>query len=173
ELRDMLGRSDNLFRMNRMHDHEVARALYNEVKDGKLLFVPEQDDMRRCVEAIRKQREKGSGPASTRAQQPADADMLRSLHGNSPRVPQNLGNAQPFDYKPDALSDDIEQLAKSTNNPRYAAKMLGYDPDTFGEILHRFKPNNGLGPADNVIWHDNGDVYFNGDYIANFHDWAN
>ncbi len=39
--------------------------------------------------------------------------------------------------------------------------------------MHNFKPDNGLGPADNVIWHDNGAVYFKGNFIANFHDWAN
>ncbi|ANB74548.1 hypothetical protein AYM40_04705 [Paraburkholderia phytofirmans OLGA172] len=64
-------------------------------------------------------------------------------------------------------------MPASTNNPKFAAKMLGYDQNTFGDMLHNFKPDNGLGPADNVIWHDNGDVYFNGDFIANFHDWAN
>jgi hypothetical protein len=83
------------------------------------------------------------------------------------------GDAQPFEYTPNVLSDDAEQLAASTNNPNHAAKMLGYDRKTFGAILHRFKPGNGLGPGDNVIWHDNGDVYFKGDYIGNFHDWAN
>jgi hypothetical protein len=84
-----------------------------------------------------------------------------------------LGDAQPFEYTPGILSDAADRLAASTNNPNYAAKMLGYDRKTFGAILHRFKPGNGLGPADNVIWHDNGDVYFKGDYIGNFHDWAN
>ncbi|MBF4014826.1 hypothetical protein ISI02_24585 [Burkholderia pseudomallei] len=84
-----------------------------------------------------------------------------------------LGDAQPFDYAEDLAGGDVEELAASTNNPNYAAKMLGYDRNTFGDILHRFKPDNGLGPADNVIWHDNGDVYFQGNYIANFHDWAN
>ncbi|MGF6634291.1 hypothetical protein OKW38_002975 [Paraburkholderia sp. MM5496-R1] len=87
--------------------------------------------------------------------------------------PTLLGDAKPFAYVPEALSGDVVELAASTNNPNYAAKMLGYDRKTFGAILHRFKPGNGLGPADNVIWHDNGDVYFNGDHIGNFHDWAN
>lgn len=83
-----------------------------------------------------------------------------------------LGNAQPFEYTPDAVSGDVETLAKSTNNPNYAAKMLGYERKTFGEIVHLFKKDNRLGAADNVIWHDNGDVYFKGNYIANFHNWA-
>ncbi|MGF6641561.1 hypothetical protein [Paraburkholderia sp. MM6662-R1] len=34
ELRDVLGRSDNRFDMRRMDDHEVAKALYNEVQNG-------------------------------------------------------------------------------------------------------------------------------------------
>ncbi|NIF78352.1 hypothetical protein F3J20_13305 [Paraburkholderia sp. Cy-641] len=69
-------------------------------------------------------------------------------------------------------ADPRESAFLSTNNPDYAAKMLGYDRKTFGKILHMFKPRNGLGPADNLIWHDNGDVYFKGSYIGNFHDWA-
>ncbi|SAK71896.1 hypothetical protein AWB76_04518 [Caballeronia temeraria] len=99
------------------------------------------------------------------------------MMGKAPRVSQNLdestslAHARPFEYVLDDLSES-ERLAASTNNPNCAAKMLGYDRKTFGDILHKFKPGNGLGPADNVIWHDNGDVYFKGDYIGNFHDWA-
>ncbi|SMG61432.1 hypothetical protein [Paraburkholderia susongensis] len=185
ELRNVLGKSDNIFHMNRMDNHQVAKALYNEVKDGNLLFVPEKDDMRKCVEAIRKQREKAFRLVPARTQQPADADITRVLYGNGPHVPQNLdtpsyyspivgalSDAQPFDYRPAMPDGNAEELAASTNNPNYAAKMLGYDRKTFGDILHKFKPRNGLGPADNVIWHDNGDVYFKGNYVGNFHDWA-
>jgi hypothetical protein len=71
-----------------------------------------------------------------------------------------LGDAQPFKYTPEALSGDVQEIAASTNNPRYAAKMLGYDQNTFSEMLHVFKPANGLGPADNVIFHDDGSVEF-------------
>jgi len=99
-----------------------------------------------------------------------DADETADDSGNT-FTP--VGNAQPFEYTPDPVSGDVEELAASTNNPKFAAKMLGYDQKTFGDMLHSFKPDNGLGPADNVIWHDNGDVYFNGNFVANFHDWAN
>lgn len=92
--------------------------------------------------------------------------------GSSDGDASSLGDAQSFEYVPDDLSGSVLDLAASTNNPRYAAKMLGYDQIRFGDILHNFKPDNGLGPADNVIWHDNGDVYFNGNFVANFHDWA-
>ncbi|MBB5511286.1 hypothetical protein [Paraburkholderia atlantica] len=111
ELRDMLGRSDNRFHMYRMRDYEVAKALYNEVKDGSLIFVPERDEMRRCVQAIREQREDASRSDSERARLPNDADMLRSIAGKSPRAPRNLGNAKPFEYTKHALSDDVQKIS--------------------------------------------------------------
>jgi hypothetical protein len=55
-----------------------------------------------------------------------------------------LGDAQPFEYTPDAVSGDVEELAASTNNPNYAAKMLGYDRDTFGDMIHAMKFENKL-----------------------------
>jgi hypothetical protein len=112
ELRDMLGRSRHrFFQMNQMDDHQVARALYNEVKDGNLLFVPERDEMRQCVQVIREQREKGAGPAPARAQQLDGVEMLRSLYGNSPRVPRNLGDAQTFQYAEVATNGDVQEIA--------------------------------------------------------------
>ncbi|MGF6916244.1 hypothetical protein [Paraburkholderia sp. 40] len=117
ELRDVLGRSDNRFDMRRMDDHEVAKALYNEVQNGGLLFVPERQDMRKCVQAIQEQRDKDSRQALTRAQQPADADMAKLLPSNSARVPQNLANVKPFEYTPDAASGDVEVLAGSEGMP--------------------------------------------------------
>ncbi|CAE6799803.1 hypothetical protein [Paraburkholderia domus] len=83
-----------------------------------------------------------------------------------------LGDAQPFDYGEDAPSGDTEELAASTNNPNYAAKMLGYDRKTFGNMVHAMKDENDLRGDDNVIWHDNGDVSFNGMNIDNMHAYA-
>lgn len=51
--------------------------------------------------------------------------------------------------------------------------MPGYDRDTFGDMIHAMKDNLDLGGADNVIWHDNGDVEFNRNIIGNMHDYAN
>lgn len=52
-----------------------------------------------------------------------------------------------FDYAANPLSDDVEQLAASTNNPNYAAKMLGYDRATFGDMIHSMKDDlNLVGP---------------------------
>ncbi|MGF6967619.1 hypothetical protein OKW43_004647 [Paraburkholderia sp. WC7.3g] len=172
ELRDMLGRSDIRVHMYRVKDHEVAKALYNGVKDGSLIFVPERDEMRKCVQAIREQREKASRPTTARAQQPADADMASSRYGNSPRVPQNLGNAKQFEYRPEALSDDVEQLADSTVKENYAAKMLGYERKLFGNMIHTMKRANQLRGDDNVIWHDDGGVEFKGVIVDNMHSYA-
>ncbi|KVL25044.1 hypothetical protein [Burkholderia sp. MSMB1835] len=83
-----------------------------------------------------------------------------------------LEDAQPFDYAAGTIGDSVESLAAATNNPNFAAKMLGYDRKTFGQMLHILKPANGLGPADNVIFHDSGDVEFKGVIIDNIHDYA-
>ncbi|MBR8212894.1 hypothetical protein KDW61_29955 [Burkholderia cenocepacia] len=82
-----------------------------------------------------------------------------------------LGDAQPFDYA-ERAGERVESLAAATNNPSFAARMLGYDRKTFGQMLHILKPANGLGPADNVIFHDSGDVEFKGVIIDNIHDYA-
>jgi hypothetical protein len=83
-----------------------------------------------------------------------------------------LGDAQPFRYTPDSVSGDVEETAKSTNNPSYAAKMLGYDRDTFGNMVHIMKDNLDLRGDDNVIWHDNGNIEFRKNVIGNMHDYA-
>ena len=83
-----------------------------------------------------------------------------------------LGDAQPFDYQPDLPDGDVEQLAKSTINERYAAKMLGYDMDTFGGMIHALKDEYSLRGDDNVTFHDSGDVYFNGEWLDNIHTYA-
>jgi RHS repeat-associated protein len=87
-----------------------------------------------------------------------------------------VGNNTPNRTDPTGLASvytgEASELAASTVNPGYAAKMLGYDQFTFSEMLHQFKPYYGLGPADNVTFHDNGDVYFRGDLVGNIHDFA-
>jgi len=93
--------------------------------------------------------------------------MLKSFGGDD----SLLGDAQPFDYVPDDLGGEIEQLAASTNNPNYAAKMLGYERKIFGKMVHTMKDGLDLGGADNVLWHDNGDIEFKGDIIGNMHDY--
>ncbi len=50
--------------------------------------------------------------------------------------------------------------------------MLDYDRNAFGEMIHKFKPFYGLAPGDNVVFHDDGDVFFRGMYIGNIHDFA-
>jgi hypothetical protein len=82
-----------------------------------------------------------------------------------------FAGALPFEYVPDALGDNVMELAARTNDPDYAAKMLGYDRDIFGDMIHAMKAENQLRGNDNVIWHDNGDVYFKDIKIDNMHNY--
>jgi hypothetical protein len=95
-----------------------------------------------------------------------------SLTGEDGGAATPLDDADPFEYTPDTLSGDVEELAKSTTNERYAAKMLGYDLDTFGGMIHGLKAEYGLRGDDNVTFHDSGDIYFNGDWLDNIHTYA-
>ncbi|WP_321944511.1 hypothetical protein [Paraburkholderia tropica] len=140
-------------------------AVRRAVREGALIFVPEREDLHACVKAVQEDREKRSSHGAQRTQDNNPYATVQQMMGKPPRVPSGLktplGDAQPFEYQAAGLSDVTEELAASTNNPRYAAKMLGYDQNTFSEMLHVFKPANGLGPADNVIFHDDGSVEFN------------
>ena len=63
-------------------------------------------------------------------------------------------------------------LAASTTSPRYAARMLGYDYNTFSDMIHDFKDFHGISPNGNLTWHDDGSTYYNGSYVDNFHNFA-
>jgi hypothetical protein len=82
-----------------------------------------------------------------------------------------LGDAQPFEYVPGGFGNDTLDLAASTTNPDYAAKMLGYDRVTFRRMIHLMKHQNRLRGNDNVVWHDNGDVYFKDIQIDNMYNY--
>lgn len=80
---------------------------------------------------------------------------------------------EPFVYVRHTLSEEAMALAAKTNNPDHAAKMLGFDRDTFGAMLHVFKPQNGLRPSDNLIFHDDGSVEFKKQILDdNIHNYA-
>ena len=156
-LRGLLTECRDGYVLHRMDDHAVARAVVCAVEARRLIAI----EYKPHYPSI-----------SSNAEKPADR-TITGVSKNTPSLDTPLGVAKPFRYAPSLPSNDVLELAASTGNPRFAAKMLGYDYQTFGGILHRFKPDNGLRPNDNVIWHDNGDVYFDGKFIANFHDWAN
>ncbi|MCC8401405.1 hypothetical protein LJ655_05765 [Paraburkholderia sp. MMS20-SJTN17] len=152
----------------------VIVALLEEVRRGKLLVIKgPRDSLFPSAYSSTPLRNLARSAQYHPATWQAQLAAARAARAGDRGASTLLGDAQPFEYIPDTVSGDVQELAASTNNPKFAAKMLGYDQHTFGDILHDFKPDNGLGPADNVIWHDNGDVYFNGRFVANFHDWAN
>ncbi|BCQ24548.1 hypothetical protein NK8_27220 [Caballeronia sp. NK8] len=84
----------------------------------------------------------------------------------------SLDAGKPFEYRTQEVKGEIEQLAESTRNPDYAAKMLGYDRKTFGNMIHSMKNRLELRGDHNVIWHDNGDVEFRKSIIDNMHNYA-
>lgn len=101
-----------------------------------------------------------------------------ALAGGTPQLANSFGSGSPlgdasvFDYADNPLSGDIQELAASTTNPNFAAKMLGYQRKIFGNMIHKMKDANDLGGADNVLWHDNGDVEFQGVVIDNMHNYG-
>ncbi|KWF80076.1 hypothetical protein WL93_24420 [Burkholderia diffusa] len=101
-----------------------------------------------------------------------------ALAGGTPQLANSFGSGSPlgdasvFDYADNPLSGDIQELAASTTNPNFAAKMLGYQRKIFGNMIHQMKDANDLGGADNVLWHDNGDVEFQGVVIDNMHNYG-
>jgi hypothetical protein len=178
DLRAALGTGDRYYEMFKMNDRRVATALYEEVQAGQLIFVPDREEMRACMKAIREERQRTSKAATFAPQKLAIDEQTRldvsektNTLATESRSRTTYGNAQSFNYQPHALNDNAEQLASATRNPDYAAKMLGYDRTIFGEMIHAMKDANDLGGADNVIWHDNGDVYFNERWIDNMHNY--
>ncbi|WP_233801315.1 hypothetical protein [Paraburkholderia sp. HP33-1] len=175
-LRRLLGRTNDAGRppIYRMNNLQVARAICREIERGSLIFVPSRKDVERYIEEERKRRR-----YTARANDSPRPDTLASAVTSpqsassvpaSPATP--LNNAQPFNYQPDMPDGDAEELAASTNKENYAARMLGYDRKTFGDMIHAMKYFYRLRGDDNVIWHDGGDVEFNGEIIDNMHNWA-
>jgi hypothetical protein len=156
---------------------EVVNCLYDAVRDGHIIALP--GDM----SALRRSSSGASAPESPRPRSatvtPSSLYRRTSLGAqswsafdstaNMDRIP--LGAAQPFRYIPEVVNADAEELAASTRSPDYAAKMLGYDRDIFGDMVHAMKDANRLRGDDNVIWHDNGDVYFKGRWLDNMYNY--
>jgi hypothetical protein len=82
------------------------------------------------------------------------------------RAAKSVGEPKPSKPSP------LLELAESTMNPRYPARMLGYDLNTFGDMIHAFKDFYRLRPDNNVRFYDNGDVFFQGQYVGNIHEFG-
>jgi hypothetical protein len=127
DLRAVLARSEAHFDIRRMNNHQVARALFDEVQAGRLIFVPERGEMRKCVQAIKEERQKAGPIRPVHQQQPIAPHPERALHGNSQRMPQNLNassysagsgplsDAKPLEYVADQVAGDSFDVAKTPN----------------------------------------------------------
>ncbi|WP_233802790.1 hypothetical protein [Paraburkholderia sp. HP33-1] len=172
-LRRLLGHTTGHPPINRMNDLQVAQAICRAIERGSLLFVPSRKEVERYIEEERKRRRytaaADDAPTLDTLGSAAKSTQSTSSVPVSPATP--LSNAQPFVYQPDIPDSNAEELAASTNNPDYAAKMLGYDRDTFGKMIHVMKAANDLRGNHNVVWHDNGDVFFRGNWLDNMHNY--
>lgn len=99
----------------------------------------------------------------------AEAKVFKTVRAPARVAETGSGGAVPTTEAP--LEAGI-QLAETTTNPSYAAGLLGYDRKAFGGMIHRLKKFYGLSPSDNLVFHDNGDIYFGSDLLGNIHEFA-
>ncbi|SMG27819.1 hypothetical protein [Paraburkholderia susongensis] len=65
-----------------------------------------------------------------RAQQPVNTDIASPQYGNSPRVPQSFSNARPFQYTPDAIGDNVQDIAaRGVSDAHEAECFARYEHD--------------------------------------------
>jgi hypothetical protein len=160
DLRAVLGSVDGR-RGRPLHKvRDVADAVLEAVREGNLIFVPLEDDLRDCVKAIQEDRRRR--PAQHWQSQPDQFDQ-RQMYGKPPRLPQNLdtpsyssgvdalSDAQPFDYRPDALSDNALELAGTDRGDMYACDII--KSECKGSVLREF-PSQYLDSTYNEIQGD-------------------
>ncbi|TDV09222.1 hypothetical protein [Paraburkholderia caballeronis] len=128
DLRAVLERSRTRYdRMYTMNTRQVARALYEAVRDGGVIFAPDRNELRACVDAIRegsrkRPRDAARPPASARA----PYDPVRRMAQNVAAIPVTTsgstppGNVRPFSYPPEASNDRIRNLAALTPTQKEA-----------------------------------------------------
>jgi len=84
DLRSVLSRSNrHTGRIDAMDMRQVAKALVEEVESGRLVFLPDRDELRACVRAIEadRARRRRPDPPRARSDEPLPAQVL---YGNAP-----------------------------------------------------------------------------------------
>lgn len=120
DLRAALGRSSryagSLYEMN---THQVAHALHEEVKGGRLVFLPDRKDLRKCVAEILADRKKQSRTVGG-GYKPAPASHPEVLYGNTPRVvPAPLS-----EFMEKEAGDDVNALIAKSPSLKADLKKL-------------------------------------------------
>ncbi|WP_244848144.1 hypothetical protein [Caballeronia sp. SL2Y3] len=159
-LRSVLGRSSESFPEWVWQDQrQMAEAVREEVEKGRLVFVPEPEDLRRCARAIQADRQKQCSLAVQQHDSNPYA-TVQQMMSKPPRLPQNLdiassfGDAEPFEYQPDDPGGAVDTLAGGEGTPsnnqaqnkqfRAVVRALGLDKDQAQE-LHMEVSKQGLG----------------------------
>ena len=146
DLRAALGRSsryaDSLYLMN---THQVARALHEEVKEGRLVLLPERTEMRECVAEILADGKKRS-QAVGEANKPAPVSPAEVLYGNTPRntpvrvsefMAKEVGDeVNALVAKSPSLEADLKKLDGARWKIRYGEPGGGsYVDRNFGRVI--------------------------------------
>lgn len=58
----------------------------------------------------------------------------------------------------------------ATTNVRHAARMIGYDIVTFGDMIHAFKSFHGIPANGTLSWHEDGSTFYRGELVGSIHD---
>jgi hypothetical protein len=157
--------------------HQLAMDWLGLDSEGAYAYIEKYNAMVQQVEAVEARTAAARAAALAEDVASSALSSLNAALGDDASADVGGGatsfdDAQPFEYQSDVLRGEVEELAASTNNPDYAAKMLGYDRKTFGDMVHAMKDGLDLRGDDNVIWHDTGDIEFRKNIIGNMHDYA-
>lgn len=118
DLRAILGHASMLggrLEIHKMDTQQCAAAVRRAVIDGVIIFVPRPEELRACVKTIQEDREKRPAPSVQSAQDNNPYSTVNQMMGKPPRMPSGLNtplsDAQPFEYSPDTVGDDVTDLA--------------------------------------------------------------
>ena len=123
DMRAALGRSSNYRHgMHQMHTQEVAKALYEEVKDGRIAFVPDRDELHACVHEILADRNKkrSSRGAASRARLRSPTEVL---YGKTP----GIAPAPVSQFMEEEAGPDVNALVSRSPSLQDELKKLGDD----------------------------------------------
>ncbi|MDR5809520.1 hypothetical protein [Caballeronia sp. LZ019] len=145
--RSILARSDESFpEWVWSEKRHIIQAVCDEIKKGRLVFVPKRDDLRACVEAMQKRRRERPAPVA-RTERLDPRPCAQRMYGKTPRVPQNvrmafdapapaaLDDAQPFEYPSGSADGGAFQIASQlTKTPNVGDAGTWYTNPGSGQM---------------------------------------
>lgn len=113
-LRHLLSRTNGVgLRIHLMSDHEVARAIFEDLQQGKLIFVPPPWDVKWYIEETRTQRNR----VHKRADPPIPNQVLAKAALTRADLPALLNPVAPSpvaDFMANEVGEDIDRLVRKS-----------------------------------------------------------